>query len=257
VASVFQLLLRAHIAAGSAALILFWIPAIAPKGSRLHIRAGWFYVVCMSVVVLTALTLSGLLFADPIAIRGIAAPPSPAGLVRFLLNQRVFATFLAYLAALTLAAGWQGIWAIEKKQEPSKMRTPFSLALNIAVILGGLVVLFLGIRYGRGPLIGMSPIGPLIGVGNLSYLLRGPQSRMNWWYAHLSSMLATGIAGYTAFVVIGGGRLFPWLARTQWFTIFWVLPSIIGVPAIFATVAYFRRKFHETGRGGDLPQTQM
>jgi hypothetical protein len=103
----------------------------------------------------------------------------------------------------------------------------------------------------------MSPIGPLIGVGNLRYLLRGPQSRMRWWYAHLSSMLATGIAGYTAFVVIGGAHLFPFLARTQFSTIFWVLPSIIGVPAIFATVSYYRRKFHEVARGSNQPQLQV
>jgi hypothetical protein len=256
-ASVFQILLRAHIGAGAVALLLFWIPAIAPKGGKVHIRAGLFYAVCMSIVVLTALTMSGLTFAAPLTIRGIAPPPTPAGLALFLRNQRIFATFLGYLGTLTLAAGWQGISAIQTKKEPRKMRNPFALALNALVILGGFVVLFLGIRYGHGPLIGMSPIGPLVGVGNLKYLLRGPQSRMHWWYAHLSSMLATGIAGYTAFIVIGGAHLLPSLARTQFFTIFWVLPSLVGVPTIFATVAYYRRKFHETGHGGDLPQAQI
>jgi uncharacterized membrane protein len=149
VSNVFQVFLRAHIGAGAVALLLFWIPAFAPKGGKVHIRAGWVYVVCMSIVVLTALTLSGLTFAAPLTIRGIA-PPSPAGLARFLRNQRVFATFLAYLAGLTLAAGWQGIWAIETKQEPRKMRTPFSLALNTLIILGGFVVLFLGFAMAAG-----------------------------------------------------------------------------------------------------------
>ncbi len=65
------------------------------------------------------------------------------------------------------------------------MRTPFSLALNVVVILAGFTVLVLGIVYRSGPLIGLSPIGPLIGAGNLRYLLRGPQSRMHWWYEHL------------------------------------------------------------------------
>ena len=71
---------------------------------------------------------------------------------------------------------------------------------------------------------------------------------MHWWYEHLGSMVGTGIAGYTAFLVFGGSRLFPSVARSQMYTLFWVLPSIIGVPAIFATVGYYRRKFHETGR---------
>jgi hypothetical protein len=256
-ANLFQSLRWAHIAAGSIALILFWIPAIAPKGGRLHIRTGWFYVVCMSVVVLTAFTMSGLAFAIPLTIRRIAEPLSATELADFLRNQRIFATFLAYLAGVTLAAGWQGIWAVETKREPHKMRTSFSLALNTAIVLGGMLVLVLGICYGSGPLIGLSPVGPLIGVGNLRYLLRGPQTRMHWWYEHLGSMIGTAIAGYTAFIVFGGARLFPSVARSQFYTIFWVLPTLVGVPAIFATVAYYQRKFHETGGNRDLPEPRM
>ena len=247
-ASLFQSLRWVHIAAGSVALILFWIPAIARKGGRTHIRAGWVYVVCMSVVVVTAFALSGLVFSDPIAIRGITRPFTPAELSDFLRRQRVFATFLAYLAGVTLASGWQGIWAAETKREPRTMRTPFSLALNVAIILGGLTVLILGINYRNGPLISLSPLGPFIGGANLRYLLRGPQTPMHWWYEHLGSMVATGIAAYTAFLVFGGSRLFPLLARSQMRTVFWVLPTLIGVPAIFATVAYYQRKFNETRR---------
>jgi hypothetical protein len=109
-------------------------------------------------------------------------------------------------------------------------------------------VLALGIMYRSGPLIGLSPIGPLVGAGNLRYLLRGPQSRMHWWYEHLGSMIGTGIAGYTAFLVFGGSRLFPSIARSQLYTIFWVLPSVIGVLGIIVTIACYQRKFNETRR---------
>jgi len=252
-ASLFQALRWIHIAAGSIALMLFWVPAIARKGGRTHIRAGWFYVACMSVVVVTALVMSGLAFTMPVAVRQITRPLSPAELSDFLRSQRVFATFLAYLAGVTLASGWQGIWAIETRRKPKTMRTPFTLALNVAVLIGGLTVLVLGIRYRSGPLIGLSPIGPLIGAGNLRYLLRGPQSRMHWWYEHLGSMVGTGIARYTAFLVFGGSRLFPSVARSQLYAILWVLPSIVGVFAIFATIAYYQRKFTETGRACATP----
>ena len=237
-----------HIAAGSIALILFWIPAIARKGGRTHVRAGWFYVGCMSVVVVTAFALSGLAFTIPVAIRQVTRPLSPAELSDFLRSQRVFATFLAYLAGVTLASGWQGVWTIETKRQPKTMRTPFSLALNVAVLVGGLTVFVLGIKYRSGPLIGLSPIGPLVAAGNLRYLLRGPQSRMQWWYEHLGSMIGTGIAGYTAFLVFGGSRLFPSVARSQLYTIFWVLPSVIGVFAIIVTISYYQRKFNHTRR---------
>lgn len=258
-ANLFQWLRWMHVAAGGLALILFWIPAIARKGGRVHVRAGWFYVACMSVVVVTALAMSGLAFTIPLSVRRIARPLSPAELSDFLRAQRISATFLAYLASLTLAAGWQGIWAVETRREPKSMRTPFSLALNVVVFLAGLTVLVLGIKYGSGPLIALSPIGPFLAAGNLRYLLRGPQSRMHWWYEHLSSMIATAIAGYTAFLVFGGARLFPSVARSQLFTIFWVLPALIGVPVIFLTVAHYQRKFHETGGASSVspPRAQL
>jgi hypothetical protein len=107
-ASLFQSLRWIHIAAGSIALILFWIPAIARKGGRTHIRAGWFYVACMSVVVVTAFAMSGLAFTIPLAIRQITRLLSPAELSDFLRSQRIFATFLAYLAGLTAGLGLAG-----------------------------------------------------------------------------------------------------------------------------------------------------
>jgi hypothetical protein len=117
-ASLFQSLRWVHITAGSIALILFWIPAITRKGGRTHTRVGWFYVACMSVVVVTAFAMSGLAFTIPVAVRQITRRLSPAELSDFLRSQRVFATFLAYLAGVTLASGWQGIWAIETKRQP-------------------------------------------------------------------------------------------------------------------------------------------
>jgi hypothetical protein len=129
----------------------------------------------------------------------------------------------------------------------------------VLVFLAGLTVLVLGIKYRSGPLIALSPIGPFIAAGNLRYLLRGPQSRMHWWYEHLSSMIATAIAGYTAFLVFGAARLLPSVARSQLYTIFWVLPALIGVPVIFRTVAYYQRKFHETdlASGVSSPHVQL
>ena len=242
-ANLFQFLRWAHIAAGSIALIVFWIPAIAPKGGRRHVRAGWVYVILMSVVVGTAFLMSGLSFSMPLAIRRMPDPLLREEFNNFVPNQRVFAIFLAYLATITLASGWQGIWAVQTKQDPEKMRTPFSLVLNASIVFGGVVVLDLGIRYGKGPLIGMSPLGPLLGTVNLRYLLQGPRERMHWWYVHLGSMISTGITGYTAFVVFGGARLFPSILETELRTILWLLPTLIGVPVIFRLTASYRRKF--------------
>ncbi len=247
-ASLFQTLRWLHIAAGFSALVLFCIPAIARKGGKAHIRAGWFYVVCMSVVVLTAFSMSAMVFVNPLAVRSLLRPLAAEELTNFLRGQRIFAAFLAYLAGITLAAGWQGIWVLRTRRQPQTFRTPFKLVLNALVAMSGLAMLYLGIRYRSAVLMGLSPIGPLVSGGNLRYLLRGPETKMAWWYEHLGSMIGTGIAAYTAFLVFGGSRLFPAIARSQLYAIFWVLPTLIGVPAIYLTVAYYRRKFHEDGR---------
>jgi hypothetical protein len=250
VAELFQDLRWTHIAFGSVALLAFWIPAIAAKGGRLHIRVGWVYVICMSVVVLTAFVMSGMAFTVPLRIRNFSQPLSADEIARFVRRSREIGVFLAYLGGVTLAAGWQGIRVLRTRRDPQSLRGPFTLTLNFALVAAAIGVLGLGIVERSWTFIGMSSVGFIVGGGNLSYLLRGPQSKMHWWYEHLSSMIATGIAGYTAFLVFGGSRLFPALSRTQFYALVWILPTLIGVPVIFAAVAYYQRKFQEDGRPG-------
>jgi hypothetical protein len=237
-----------HIAFGSVALLAFWIPAIAPKGGRLHVRVGWLYVACMSVVVLTAFTMSGMAFTAPLSIRNFSQPLSSEQATGFIRRSRELAFFLAYLGGVTLAAGWQGIRVLRTRRDPKSLRGPFTFAMNVAVIAAAIGVLAFGITERTWAFMGMSSVGMIVGGGNLSYLRKGPQSKMHWWYEHLASMIATGIAGYTAFLVFGGSRMFPALARTQFFALVWILPTLIGVPVIFTAVAIYKRKFHEDGR---------
>jgi hypothetical protein len=232
-----------HIAAGTIALIVFWIPVAAGKGGRLHVKVGWIYAGCMSVVVLTALSMSGLAFAAPLGVRHFTRTLSADEAAQFIRSSRESAFFLAYLGGLTLAALWQGIGVLRTRRDPKSFRTPFVFALNTTVVLAALVSLALGIYTRTTTFAAMSVVGFLVGGGNLSYLLRAPASRMDWWYQHLSSMIATGIAGYTAFIVFGGRHLLGPLVRPQYYVLFWLLPTAIGSPAIALTTAYYKRKF--------------
>jgi hypothetical protein len=252
----FQSLRWTHIAFGSIALTLFWIPVAARKGGRLHVRIGWTYAVCMSAVVLTAFAMSGLAFAFPLGVRHFTEALSAGETAQFIRRSRDAAFFLFYLAGVTLAAGWQGIGVLRTRHDPRSLRNPFTYGLNIAVVLAAAGSLTLGILQHSSVFLGMSSVGFLVGGGNFAYLLRAPQSKMHWWYEHLGSMITTAIAGYTAFIVFGGARLFPALARTQIYVVFWLLPTAIGVPAIVFTVAYYKRKFHEDGPANKLSQMQ-
>jgi len=256
-AEIFQDLRWTHIAFGSVALLAFWIPAIASKGGRLHVRVGWVYVICMSAVVLTAFAMSGMAFTVPLRIRSFSQPLSPNEAARLVRASRELGVFLAYLGGVTLAAGWQGVRVLRTRRYPASLRGPFTFTLNIAIIAAAIGVLALGIMERTWAFIGMSSVGMIVGGGNLGYLLRGPQSKMHWWYEHLASMIATGIAGYTAFLIFGGSRLFPALAKSQFYALVWILPTLIGVPVIFATVAFYKRKFHEDGRSNGAGKIQV
>jgi len=247
-AEIFKDLRWIHIAFGSVALLAFWVPAIAPKGGRLHVRVGWLYVTCMSVVVLTAFTMSGMAFSVPLSIRNFSQPLSSEQAAGFIRRSRELGVFLAYLGGVTLAAGWQGIRVSRTRRDPKSLRGPFTFAMNAAVMATAIGVLAFGISERVWAFMGMSSVGMIVGGGNLWYLLKGPQSKMHWWYEHLASMIATGIAGYTAFLIFGGSRMFPALQRTQFFALVWILPTVIGVPVIFAAVAYYKRKFREDRR---------
>jgi uncharacterized membrane protein YsdA (DUF1294 family) len=249
VADLFQWLRWIHIAAGSVALMLFWIPAIAPKGGRTHVRAGWAYVIGMSIVVVTAFSMSGLAFGFPLEVRHFQHPIPLEEQASFIHSARISAAFLGYLAALTLMFGWRGVWAALTKRNPQEMRKPFTIGLYAAVFLGGIAIFLLGLREHEGPLMGLGPVGPFATWGSLKYALHGPKSRMHWWYEHIGGMLGTAIAGYTAFLVFGGSRMFSSVLHGQMYTILWVLPTILGVPAIYITTRYFRRKFNENGPG--------
>ena len=58
-------------------------------------------------------------------------------------------------------------------------------------------------------------------------------SRVPWLHLHLEAMLACGIAFHTAALVTIFARVVPFQLPPPWFLLPWLLPTIIGVPAIY------------------------
>ena len=72
---------------------------------------------------------------------------------------------------------------------------------------------------------------------------------MAWWYTHMGGMIGSGIAFHTAFLVFGGQRLWGGaLMQGGWSFLPWILPSVLGFPALYFWTRYYKRKF------GELPQ---
>ena len=78
-------------------------------------------------------------------------------------------------------------------------------------------------------------IGMWLAAKSIWQFLHPPKEKMFWWYEHLGNMLASYIAAWTAFSVTTIGRF----VHGGW--IIWVLPAVIGSPAIALTTAYYKR----------------
>ncbi len=113
-----------HIAGGAVGILAFWVPAFAAKGGRTHVRAGWVYVWGMGVAVSTALVLSVLLLAAPLAGLRPGTSLDASETARYIFNRRILGAFLGYLAIATFALGWHGLAALRAKRNPAARLAP-------------------------------------------------------------------------------------------------------------------------------------
>ena len=79
----------------------------------------------------------------------------------------------------------------------------------------------------------------------LHYMRREPNNRMAWFYEHIGAILGAGIAFHTAFAVFGASRLFEFRLPGAWQVVPWILPALVGIPAIVLTTRHYRRKFNK------------
>ena len=237
VALLFDVLIWVHIATGFVGLAAFWIPVFARKGGRAHVQAGRVYAYCAYVVTLSAVTASaGRILSFQFQGIGFADRPALYG----------FAVFLGYLGLVTFATVRQAMRVVATRRAPETLRTPFHEALGWASIAGSIVVIAvaLGAWTDSSPiLLGLSPIGLFTGSSMLR-LMRNPGAQhMGWFYSHLGSMLGGGIAFHTAFIVFGAQRLWAYELAGPLAIVPWILPTVVGIPAIVVWTRYYRRKF--------------
>jgi hypothetical protein len=235
VLELYRLALSIHVLAGITGLAAFWTPAFARKGGDTHVRFGRLFYNATCVVAVTGLAMAG----------SIVAAPTPG-------HPRRLAAFLAYLVIITFAPVHHGVRVLETRLQPARLRTPFHTALNVAAIVAALAMIALAV-FARQPVFAaLSPIGVLVGLGNLGFARRPNEYHMSWWYEHMGSMLGGGIAFHTAFLVIGAGRVLGAQLTGAAALIPWVLPSIVGIPATRIWIGYYRRKFERGDAGSGM-----
>lgn len=218
-----RIFLAVHITAGGGAFVLAPLALMTAKGGKAHRLWGKIYFWSMTVVAATALTMA------------LWRP------VLFLAFVSVFSFYSAFIAYRVLGqkAAWKGE-RVATALDWAAAAIDFVCSATLAT-LGAVrpaLVSNLGI-----PAMIFGGIGIWLAVNAVWQFTHPPKEKMFWWYGHLQGMLGSYIAAWTAFCVVTIG---PLLHGAWWI---WITPTAIGVPAMIATTAYYKRKFAPKKQG--------
>ncbi|RZU42773.1 hypothetical protein [Edaphobacter modestus] len=208
--------LTIHIAAGTMSFLLAPMALATAKGGRQHKRWGMVYLWSMGAVAATAVPMA---FFFP---------------VRFLALVAVFSFYLAF-------AGYRVLRLKDLARGGSAEPIDW-IAGVITLAVSALLVWLSVFRPASIEVIpAVGAVFGFIGIGAamrqmISFVYK-PKEKMFWWYGHLGNFIASYIAAWSAFSVVTLGQV---LGNT-WYL--WLWPSIVGVPAVAATTAYYKRKF--------------
>tara|TARA_Y100001980_G_C14556928_1_gene354738 strand:- start:181066 stop:181752 length:687 start_codon:yes stop_codon:yes gene_type:complete len=203
-----------HVIAGTASLIMFWIPVFAQKRKGLHTAIGKWYVYCMWAVVITAFLLS---------------------VKNFAIGRYNLAFLLGFLSLVTANPLWYAIGVMKSKKTYTGTFLLTYLILHIAIVLLGGSLLVYGLFFVETSAKYLMIIFGSLAVLDIRELLRVREmksSQPDWYKVHYSGMITTGIAAYTAFFAFGGSRFLANILTNEWQLIPWTLPTVIGILSI-------------------------
>ncbi len=243
----YQCLLILHILAGSCGLLVFWLPVAYRKGSLDHKRYGRVFARAMYAVGGSGLTMACLLLLDPQGFGLAGQTIAPERLAQQLLDIRLRGYFLGLLAVLLIAYMRHGVLVLSAREDRSSLRAPIHLSLNALVMLMSVGAAVLGYRYQHLLLMIFSGVGFFSCLGNLRYSFKARIGRLEWWVEHLRNLIAAGIAAHTAFLVFGVSGLLSDRLPPSLYVLPWLVPTLIGTPAIVILSYLHRRRFEHRG----------
>lgn len=234
------LLVHTHVIVGAAALLLFWIPVFARKGSPVHVRAGRYYGLSMYLVSISAFCASVLVLADPVGIRRPGLQLNAGEAARLADSIRAGSLFLLMLSVLVFASVRHGLAALRERERPGILRQPLHRGMIIALGLLGAVVGVIGIARGLVLLMIFAGIAVSAAIGMFRETRIERLTANERTIAHLGGLIGSGIGTYTAFFAFGGARFLGDLLPGQWQTLSWVIAPVIGTIAIARLTRRYR-----------------
>ena len=238
-----QYLVILHIIVGSAALVLFWLPMVARKGSKNHLFYGKIYVWSMYIVSITGLITSIMVLIDPIGIRHPGEFFEPARAYSLAAEHRLSSLFLLMLSLLVFMNVRQAVAVLRAKADRASLKTWYNLATaGILAITGGIVA-FLGWNNGRILLTIFGIISLIVAISFLRYLFKKEIKQREWIIEHLGAIIGSGIGAYTAFFAFGGRYFLASILPGQLQIIPWITPAVVGLFLTFIFTKKFRKQF--------------
>ena len=227
----------AHIIAGFGGLAAFWVPIFARKGGANHVLFGRIFKYCAYVVTLGALLSVGLHMGMALS-RGVTPSNASADFA--------FLVFLGYLAWVTFVGLRHGMAVLQHKRDLGEMNTWLNQALAWLAILSSIDIIAYALIFNPSNkilLYALSPIGFSTGYGILKTIRGQRPEGKAWFYEHMGAMMGTGVAFHTAFAVFGSSGLFDLQLTGFARVIPWLLPTLIGIPAIAIWTRHYKRRF--------------
>ncbi|PKM21255.1 MAG: hypothetical protein CVV11_04645 [Gammaproteobacteria bacterium HGW-Gammaproteobacteria-15] len=236
-------LLYLHIALGAVTLLLYWLPVIARKGSKLHINAGKVFYYLMLIVSGSGIVLSMLGLYDPVSIYTAGKQMTTEQIERMLVWRVPLSQFLLLLSLLTWVTVRHAIGVLHAKSDRRILRRWFYQGPVLLLFPTALYVAYQGITVGMPLLIIFSVVSFIVATTISFYVYKAEVQPRAWIIEHFSSMVGSGIAVYTAFFAAGGRRILSQWLPEQWQLISWLAAPVIGVTAMLLLTGYYKRKY--------------
>lgn len=243
---VHSLLLYLHIFVGALCLLLFWLPVISQKGSKLHNLSGRIYYYLMLFIAGSGMVMSAMVMFDPIAVYTSGNPLPAAKVDAFIAARRHFSSFLFLLSILT----WVTVrhaYAVLIAKEQRQLLKRWQLQLPVVVLFCfSFYVFWLGWQSKSSLFMIFATVSFFSAIGIWRYIWQRQLNNRQWIIEHFGNMIGSGIALYTAFFAAGGRRMLAGIITGHWQIVSWLIAPILGVAAITLFKRHFEKKFRVT-----------
>ena len=217
----FQVLIGAHIVAGSIGAVSFWVPVIGRKGGVNHKRWGRVFTVALLVTGSIAVALSVFSLIDPVATHPHLARQFGVPFIR-----GIFGWMMLHVGLLTLNLTWYGWLCARNRGAVADNRTPLNVGLQYAVIAAALNCAWQGWQLDQPLMMAVAVVGVATGGTNLAFLYARRHQPQDWLKEHIKAIVGAGISVYTAFLAFGSVRVFPAMALHP---AMWSVPLVVGL----------------------------